>query len=594
MENLNIYIPWDGWKPVRSLGRGSFGEVYEIERQTAGKTDKAALKIISIRADMIYDVYGSKYDENTARRLCEERLRSITNEYNIMRELRGNPYVVRCDGMKVVGHRDGIGCDVYIMMELLTPLQEIWKRRDVTEDDAVRLGEDICRALMALEQHHIIHRDIKPQNILVTDSGTHKLGDFGTARSFEHTTSATMAGTETYMAPEVVFRKKYGRDVDTYSLGLVIYRMLNNGQLPFLKPDVIPTADERERSLQRRLQGEPLPAPAAGSAPLKAVVLKACSYDRKNRYSSAKAMLDDLIMASEGTMPMFSRDDDKSTVVEDTGTGTKGGTKGRKQAVQNKTAGDQKKKRNDNGGDGGFLSGSRKKIAAIIIGIFVVIAGLAASGVFTPKPEPEPYTPPQPDTEQGTDQDEEQETETEEPVNTEGINTENFLTEFRNGNYSEAESWGSKNPEYVTEGVVMNMPSDISSAYISVIKQYGTDADGFIGMYGYTDIDEDGTAELIIFTPGPESDTKIKIFTYANGSVTELGEINGSHSSVYAYPGHNGMVVGWGHMGSEAFSVVSIEDGQIRTDDYGSRDISEGEDYIYPGNLIHLNDCETY
>ena len=303
------------------------------------------MKIISINADMLDDLYGSQYDEDTAKKLCEDSLRNIQREYNLMYELRGNPNVVRCDDMKVVGHNDGIGCDVYIMMELLTPLQKVLKAGSLDEKDVLRLGTDICRALIVCEQHKIIHRDIKPPNILVTDNGTYKLGDFGTARTFEHTSSATVAGTETYMAPEVIRREKYGRDVDTYSLGLVMYRMLNKGQLPFVPLDKIPTADDRAKSLQRRIAGEKLPVPAAGSPALKAVVLTACSYDRRGRYRSAGDMLEDLLRAEEGTMPMFRPfEDDGSTVIEETQTGGKGtvitkdnGGKGRKSSGKNKT-----------------------------------------------------------------------------------------------------------------------------------------------------------------------------------------------------------------------------------------------------------------
>ncbi len=324
MAVTGIKVPWDGWKLVRPLGHGSYGKVYEIEKTgQGGEPDgKAAMKVITIESEMLDDIFGSQYDEETARKLCGESLRNIRREYDLMYELRNNPNIVRCDDMQVLSHDNGIGYDVYIMMELLTPLQKVWKTGESAEEEVLRLGEDICRALCVCEQHKIIHRDIKPQNILVTDNGTYKLGDFGTARSFEHTASATMAGTETYMAPEVVRREKYGRDVDTYSLGLVMYRMLNNGQLPFMGAGGIPTAGERARSFQRRISGEPLPEPATGSRAIKEVVLKACAYDRNDRYSSAYEMLDDIIMAGETTLPFFMHDDsDEKTVIDTPETG---------------------------------------------------------------------------------------------------------------------------------------------------------------------------------------------------------------------------------------------------------------------------------
>lgn len=473
-----------------------------------------------------------------------------------------------------------------------------------SEDQVIALGKDICNALEALARHHIIHRDIKPSNILVTKNGTYKLGDFGTARPFEHTTSATVAGTETYMAPEVLYRKKYGRDVDTYSLGLVMYRMLNNGRLPFLDTDDVPTPADRERALQRRLEGEALPAPATGSRALQAVVLKACSYNRKDRYATAADMRDDLLLAEEGTRHMFhDHEEDMDTVVEETvadagertqtmpggmkpgsgkgGAKKTGGNGGAKRpggkAGAKKTGGNAGAKKTS-GGDRKGLFGLSWKAMAKIAAVTLIFAVFLTVLDMLDKPAPEPDPDPAPVEE--------------EVVSVEGTNTENFLNAFLSGNYDEAESWGSKNPEYADESTVLNMQTDISAAYESTAQQYANDPDGFTGSYGFTDIDNDGTPEMVLFTPGYEADKKLKIFTYDSGSVTEVGELSGSHSGVYAYPGHNGMVLGWGHMGYQAFSVVSIENGELKTKDYGSREITENEDYSEPGNMVFMRTIE--
>ena len=586
MNSADIYIPWNGWKLVKSLGQGSFGSVYEIEKQAAGMTQRAAMKIIPISVEKLDDMYGSKYNEETARKLCEDSLRNIRKEYDLMYELRGNPNIVRCDDMQVVGHRDGIGCDVYIMMELLTPLQQSWRSENIPESEVLKLGEDICRALMVCERHKIIHRDIKPQNILVTDGGTYKLGDFGTARTFEHTASATMAGTETYMAPEVIRRERYGRDVDTYSLGLVMYRMLNRGQLPFIDPARIPTFEDRNRSLQRRLTGEPLPAPAGGSRPLQAVVLRACSYDRKNRYASAADMLDDLILAGEGTMPMFHAEDGEGpTVVDepgkDSGTPSGGYVPGM----------DQEK-----GGDGDRKN--RKKtavIAAVAVGLIIIGASIWGATRPDVTSTPPDFTTPAekiaaiPD---GLDIPEPETPTPQVSANTEGGNTENFLTAFRSGDYDEAVVWASKNPEYADETVVVTMPTEIRNAYEDVEKQYANDPDGFTGYYGYTDIDNDGTPEMVLFTPGPEASTQLKIFGYDGGSVSEIGEVSGGHTALFAYPGHNGLIVERGHMGYQTFSVLSIENGQISTEEFGERELGENEQYIDPRNKVWLDEIK--
>ena len=398
MANENMYIPWSGWKPVKPIGHGSFGTVFEIEKKTSRGTQKAAMKVIPINAETLYDMYGSGYDADTARKMCEQELLSIRKEFDIMHELRGHPNVVRCDDFKVAYLKDGISCYVYIMMELLRPLQQFWKNRGIKESDVLRLGEDICNALITCEQHSLIHRDIKPQNILISDDGTYKLGDFGTARKFERTASATRAGTEMYMAPEIIMQQKYGRDVDTYSLGLVMYRMLNNGQMPFLSADKIPSAEDRAVALQRRLRGEPLPPPANGSRPLQAVVLKACSFDREDRYSSASEMLDDLMMAAEGTMPMFpatektmptasdsastpperTGDDDRTAVLTDIGSGKQ------PEKAESSDGGNKPAKAGSSGGK------KTLKIAVVAVFLVILAAAVYALFIYEPKPAPPP------------------------------------------------------------------------------------------------------------------------------------------------------------------------------------------------------------
>ena len=295
-ENIAVKIPWEGWKATGPLGHGAFGRVYRIERDLFGINEKAAMKVIRIPkdADMIEDLYSSGYDEQSVSEWCRSRRDDIQKEYALMTHLKGHTNIVSCDDIAVESHTEDPGYDIYIRMELLTPLQQVLKTKELSEQDIIRIGKDICKALTVCEKYNIIHRDIKPQNILVNETGDYKLGDFGVARTMEHTTNATVAGTENYMAPEVIRREKYGKDVDTYSLGLVLYWLLNKRTMPFLTIGAVPQIADLEAARTRRITGEPLPEPATGSRELKAIVLKACKHDRNARYSSAGEMLKDL------------------------------------------------------------------------------------------------------------------------------------------------------------------------------------------------------------------------------------------------------------------------------------------------------------
>ena len=293
---MDIAVPFNGWKIIREIGRGSFGRVYEIERDFFGDKMRSAMKVISIPTDQstLDYLYGSGFDDASISLWCRDRLDDIRNEYSLMEKLKGNTNIVSVEDIEVVGKENGIGYDVFIRMELLTSLQTLLKTTPFTEDDVIKLGKDICRALVVCERFSLIHRDIKPENIMVTDFGDYKLGDFGIARTLEHTTQASVAGTERYMAPEIIHHEKYGRDVDTYSLGLVMYWLLNRRTMPFMTIGEIPTLKIATESQTKRLTGTPLPPPEDGSNKLKSIVLKATSFNREDRYASAADMLADL------------------------------------------------------------------------------------------------------------------------------------------------------------------------------------------------------------------------------------------------------------------------------------------------------------
>ena len=289
--------PWLGWKTVRLIGRGSFGTVYEIQRELIdGTVESAAMKVITIpqNPDDIEEMYGDGLDEESITETFHEHLKNIVAEYTLMQKLDGNANVVNCKDISYIQHSDGIGWDIFIRMELLTPLMRSLPEY-IDEKTVVKVGRDICNALVLCKKYDIVHRDIKPQNIFVSASGDYKLGDFGIAKTVEKTMGGTKIGTYKYMAPEVYNNQPYGSAADIYSLGLVLYWLLNERRMPFMPlPPAKILAGQDEAARQRRLSGEPLLTPAHGSTELKRIVLKACAYDPKERYHTADEMLADL------------------------------------------------------------------------------------------------------------------------------------------------------------------------------------------------------------------------------------------------------------------------------------------------------------
>ena len=294
-------VDFPGWEVVRKIGEGSFGGVYEIHRTLpGGRVEKCALKKLTIPKDNgeIEELYSHSFSADSITAHYKNRMEELVNEYGIMQLLNNCPNTVTCYDIRYVQHDDGIGWDIYIRMELLFPLKKALG--SIYSEDTVRnLGIQMCSALIACHQGNIIHRDIKPENIMVSDQDVFKLGDFGIAKISEKTASGTLTGSYGYMAPEVANRQHYGAGADIYSLGMVLYWMMNKRTLPFLPlPPSIPTGAQRQQAQERRLSGEPLPPPTHGSAELKAIVLKACAYAQEERFHSAREMYEALCHCS--------------------------------------------------------------------------------------------------------------------------------------------------------------------------------------------------------------------------------------------------------------------------------------------------------
>lgn len=292
-------FPGPDGRAVRRLGRGAYGSIGEIERDIEGFTEKSALKVISVPLDASAVSYAMGYDEGTLSRSYGDQAREFIREYQLVQAIGNHPNVVACQDISITRQPSGPGWDVYLRMELLTPLVKWIDGRKLSWCEVARLGHDIASALVACEVRGIVHRDIKPANIMVDEWGNFKLGDFGVARTMEGTRTATVAGTATYMAPEVVKREKYGRTVDIYSLGLVMYWALNEYRLPFMAKGKLSPGDYSHAEL-RRLSGERIPVPPDCPPNMGRIVLRCCAYSAADRYQSARDLLDDLDLLLSG------------------------------------------------------------------------------------------------------------------------------------------------------------------------------------------------------------------------------------------------------------------------------------------------------
>ncbi len=278
----------------RVLGRGGMGVVYLAQ---AGSAGPVAVKVVRHLLRSSPALQQFLLERDTLARL---------EHPNIARLLDGGvtpdamPYVVMD---YVAGRRLDVYCD----------------QPEVSAEDVVRLMLQLCDAVAYVHRNLILHRDLKPGNVMVTDAGLVKLLDFGTLKSMGPAaadSALTRAGmrpvTLRYASPEHIRGDAVSTASEVYSLGVVLYRLLS-GQTPFSKGD-LPTADFLLRL--RDGQVKPPSQAARGEAikpmsrelarDLDALVLKSMRYEPGDRYPTVDALADDLRRALSG-MPVEAR-----------------------------------------------------------------------------------------------------------------------------------------------------------------------------------------------------------------------------------------------------------------------------------------------
>lgn len=289
---------WPEWELIEKIGEGSFGKVYKAKRTERGRSFYSAIKIISIPASKgeLDSVRSEMNNEQSTREYFRNLVEDCIQEIYTMEHFCGNSHVVSFEDFKVVEYLDETGWDISIRMEYLTSFMDYCTGKELTEKEVIKLGCDLVMALIYCRKLNIIHRDVKPENIFVSRFGDFKLGDFGIAREQAHTMSnMSKKGTYSYMAPEIYKGEKYDSSIDIYSLGIVLYKLMNQNRLPFLSLDKqLITYRDKETALARRMAGEKMPAPVNASAAFSHIILKACAYEPGKRYRKPEDMLRDL------------------------------------------------------------------------------------------------------------------------------------------------------------------------------------------------------------------------------------------------------------------------------------------------------------
>lgn len=257
--------PAQGFDRIAELGRGAFGRVWRARDRVLGR--EVALKVLESDAALT--------PAQRERYLREARALAACEHENIVR-------------IHSVEEREG---RVELCLELLdgrTLEQLVKEHGPLGAEEAARIGSDLCRALAALHSRGLLHRDVKPANVIRARGGRIVLLDFGLAHAADPSgcRSSIAGGTPLFMAPELLDRSTdFDARVDVYSLGVTLYWLVT-GCWPY-------DATTREELLQRMKQEPPTPLldrrPDLPRA-FVALVERAMAHDRRDRFASAGAM----------------------------------------------------------------------------------------------------------------------------------------------------------------------------------------------------------------------------------------------------------------------------------------------------------------
>lgn len=278
------------WRTLERLARGGMGSVLLAERADGAFEQRVALKLIR---------RGLESDESVERFLVEREILARLEHPNIARLVDGG---VTDEGLP------------WFAMELVDgePIHRWCAARATSVEERLRLFLEVADAVAYLHRNLVVHRDLKPGNVLVTDDGHVKVVDFGIAKVLDADAEAlTRTGsrprTPRYAAPEQVEGGPVTTATDVYALGVLLYELLAE----------TPVFDAEGHTLERAIL-ETDPAPPSAAAPagrrrrlkgdLDTIVLTAIRKDPDRRYASAQAMADDVRRHLDGR-PVAARPD---------------------------------------------------------------------------------------------------------------------------------------------------------------------------------------------------------------------------------------------------------------------------------------------
>lgn len=255
----------DKYKIISVNDNGSFSTVYKVTNEN---NEMFAIKKVSI------PLSNEKKEKILKNKIINEDIdniliKQIENEIKLSDKLKNNKNILT---YKEYIHN---GNDYYFIMNYVDDLNSYYKDKSISTKDIILLAIDICNALQEFEKNNLVHGDIKPSNIFVSEN-LFILGDFS---SVVENNQRVLFSSKNFMSPEIYEKKNVSISSDIYSLGIVMYLLLS-GDLPFVDSSL-----DEEEAFKLRMKGELIPDIFGVDQKLMKIIKKCCSYSFRDRYS---------------------------------------------------------------------------------------------------------------------------------------------------------------------------------------------------------------------------------------------------------------------------------------------------------------------
>jgi serine/threonine protein kinase/Tfp pilus assembly protein PilF len=263
---------------TEELGKGGMGRVYKaLDKEI---NEEVAIKLL--KPEIAFDESTIVRFRNELRLSRKIAHKNVCKMYHLAKE----------------------GETLYITMECVSgeDLKSLIKKEGkIPEEKALSIAKQICSGLAEAHELGVVHRDLKPQNIMIDRKGRAKIMDFGIARSKEAggvTTKGMIIGTPDYISPEQIEGEDVDKRSDIYSFGVLLYEMVT-GRVPFRGDTALSVAIKH----QTQLPLDPRKHNPELSEDLSRLILICMEKKRERRYQSAEELLSDLVRIEKGTPP---------------------------------------------------------------------------------------------------------------------------------------------------------------------------------------------------------------------------------------------------------------------------------------------------